>query len=68
MAHTDLSSAGFRRRAIRPSLLSMIALWRSRRALERLDATALRDIGLEREAAEKEAKRPIWDVPANWRV
>lgn len=68
MAHTDLSSAGFRRRASRPSLLSILTLWRSRRALDRLDAAALRDIGLDREAAEKEAKRPIWDVPANWRV
>ena len=27
----------------------------------------LEDIGVTRDAAEREASRPIWDVPANWR-
>ena len=39
----------------------------SRRQLARLDAAALRDIGISPEAARLEATRPIWDVPANWR-
>lgn len=34
--------------------------WRSRRALERLDDAALRDIGLTREQALREASRPFW--------
>ncbi len=41
-------------------------LARSRRALGQLDAQALRDIGLSPAAAQAEAQRPIWDVPANW--
>ncbi|MDU9006340.1 DUF1127 domain-containing protein [Sedimentitalea todarodis] len=41
-------------------------LWRQRRALTRLDAAALRDIGLTRSEAETEARRPIWDAPESW--
>ena len=40
--------------------------WRSRRALARLDAHGLRDVGLSARAAEDEAKRPFWDSPAHW--
>ena len=46
-----------------PSLAALISLHRSRRALARLDAAALRDIGLTRAEALAEARRPIWDVP-----
>ena len=42
-------------------------LWRQRRALARLDDTALQDIGLTRREAETEARRPIWDAPERWR-
>lgn len=38
---------------------------RSRLAL--LDDHALADIGLSRAQALSEARRPLWDVPANWR-
>lgn len=31
-----------------------------------LDDSALRDIGLTRQAATAEAQRPIWDVPSAW--
>ena len=40
--------------------------WRQRRALSRLDASALRDIGLTKAQADAEAKKPLWDVPAHW--
>ncbi len=42
-------------------------VWRQRRHLSGLDAHLLRDIGLNEAAAQNEANRPIWDVPASWR-
>ena len=42
------------------------ALYHQRRALARLDARALRDIGVTTGAARAEAARPVWDMPANW--
>lgn len=50
-----------------PSLSHMLGVWRQRRALDRLDDAALRDIGLNREDAAAEARRPIWDAPRSWR-
>ena len=44
-----------------------LAVWRSRRALARLDARALEDIGVTAAQAQAEACLTIWDVPANWR-
>lgn len=53
------------------SLVELIAraygLWCSRRALARLTATQLEDVGVTASEAHDEANRPIWDVPANWR-
>ena len=40
---------------------------RQRRALGRLDADQLVDLGLSALDAEREANRPFWDVPQNWR-
>jgi uncharacterized protein YjiS (DUF1127 family) len=48
-------------------LLSLIALWRSRQQLAKLDATQLCDIGISARDAAKEATRTPWDVPAHWR-
>ncbi|WP_300514147.1 DUF1127 domain-containing protein [Aliiroseovarius sp.] len=39
---------------------------RERRALARLEAEALRDIGLTKSQARAETGRPIWDVPCHW--
>lgn len=50
----------------RIGLFSYLALWRSRRALARLDARALDDIGINSEAAQREARRHLWDVPSTW--
>ncbi len=49
------------------SFSEIASLRRQRKALLRLDDTALQDMGLTRKQAELEAKRSLWDVPANWR-
>ncbi len=54
------------RRPRMSSLMSLLGLARQRRALAELDSKALNDIGLTREAALREAERPIWDVPTYW--
>ncbi|MDF1717525.1 MAG: DUF1127 domain-containing protein [Antarcticimicrobium sp.] len=55
----------------RPSLLAalghLVGVWRQRQALRSLDDRALRDIGVSRDAARAEARRPIWDAPETWR-
>ncbi|MFN3938589.1 MAG: DUF1127 domain-containing protein [Gemmobacter sp.] len=48
-------------------LLDAIALQRTRRRLVDLDDHTLRDIGLSREQAEAEGRRPVWDAPLHWR-
>jgi uncharacterized protein YjiS (DUF1127 family) len=45
---------------------AMHGVWRQRRILSELDQRALDDIGISREAALREAARPVWDVPAGW--
>lgn len=60
---TSRSGAPRRRRI---SLMHMVSLHRQRRRLARLDDAALEDIGLTREDARHEARRPLWDVPAHW--
>lgn len=49
------------------SLTAMIVAWRTRQQLKALDDRALADVGITREQAEIEVKRPIWDVPHTWR-
>jgi len=48
-------------------LTDLLALSRQRRALADLDPHVLADIGLTRDEALTEARRPIWDVPESWR-
>ena len=50
-----------------PGLNTILAAWRSRQVLARLDDRALTDIGLSRKEAQTEAAKPIWDVPDTWR-
>lgn len=50
-----------------PGVIRLLDLWQSRRALSRLDARTLDDIGLTRDVADMESQRPLWDVPNNWR-
>lgn len=55
-----------RRPALHRLFLALLGLRRERRALGRLDAHLLADIGLSPDAARIEAERPLWDVPAHW--
>lgn len=66
MTHITNRCLPLSRRA--PLLLpKWIAIWRSRRALARLEPHMLRDIGVSRAEAHAEATRPVWDAPAAWR-
>ncbi|GAW35949.1 hypothetical protein RA2_03017 [Roseovarius sp. A-2] len=47
----------------RNTLGLMLDVFRQRRALLRLDDTALTDLGLTRREALREATRPFWDLP-----
>jgi uncharacterized protein YjiS (DUF1127 family) len=49
-------------------LARMAETRRQRRALARLDARALDDIGVSPAEARAEAARPAWDAPARWRA
>ncbi|SEA52603.1 DUF1127 domain-containing protein [Rubrimonas cliftonensis] len=51
------------RRSLWRRLADRLDLIRQRRALAALDARLLADIGLSREDAEAEARRPFWDGP-----
>lgn len=48
-------------------LAGAAAVSRQRRALRDLDEAILRDIGLTRDEALREAARPFWDAPVHWR-
>lgn len=50
---------------VRRMTLGLCAL-RQRRRLAELDDALLRDIGLTRDEARAEARRPLWDVPESW--
>jgi uncharacterized protein YjiS (DUF1127 family) len=47
-------------------LMAVLDVWRSRHHLSRLEPHMLNDLGISESQARKEAKRPIWDVPAHW--
>jgi uncharacterized protein YjiS (DUF1127 family) len=53
-----------------PGFLGWISLARAarrqRRALAELPPERLRDLGISAEAAQREAEKPIWNVPAHW--
>lgn len=69
MAFIDHFAAATQRASVKPlvPLMALVGLWRSRRTLARLDARALEDIGVTRNAADVEANRHFWDVPETWR-
>lgn len=48
-------------------LAHMLRTKQQRAVLARLDDAQLCDLGLTRAQALAESKRPLWDVPANWR-
>ncbi len=70
MTSSAIFAAPLRSALIRPVIgwfRQAAALRRQRRALARLDAALLRDIGLTRSEALSESGRPVWDVPKAWR-
>ena len=64
-SHTLTHFASNRGRNLR--VWSLIDLFRQRRTLANLTDHELKDIGVTRKEAQKEAARPLWDVPAHWR-
>ena len=67
-----LSLAHIRRRTTRRAgllrrLSELLAVNRSRARLAVLDDHMLRDIGLSRDEALREADRPFWDAPSHWK-
>ena len=53
-------------RRSRLSLLDLLAVARERRALSKLSASQLDDIGVDPIDAAREAKRSFWDAPDSW--
>ncbi|MCB2115276.1 MAG: DUF1127 domain-containing protein [Rhodobacteraceae bacterium] len=49
-------------------LRDMFAMRRQRHRLSDLSDETLEDIGITREQANREARRPAWDVPGHWRA
>ncbi|MGY6548737.1 MAG: DUF1127 domain-containing protein [Roseinatronobacter sp.] len=67
MLHSLSFPARFGLRALRPvRLMKVLGLARSRRRLAALEDHLLRDIGLTREEAAREAARRLWDAPGHW--
>ena len=67
LAASRAPSSRFTLSRLLSALPRLITMHRERRALLRLDDHLLRDIGLTRETALREAARPVWDAPAAWR-
>lgn len=57
---------GFSLAAAARMIATALQARRQRAVLATLDDARLRDLGLSRAAALREASRPIWDVPAHW--
>lgn len=49
-------------------LSRLIAVRNHRRLLKDMPDEVLNDIGVTRDQARAEAARPIWDVPASWKM
>ncbi|MEM9044861.1 MAG: DUF1127 domain-containing protein [Pseudomonadota bacterium] len=56
-----LSGTGFKLPVI--SVFNLLGVMAERRQLEQLTDHELADIGLDRKAALREARRPFWDLP-----
>lgn len=73
MTMTNTTCTAAPRTAIAPriSVLARLAqvhaVWRQRQKLKALDDDALKDIGVTRAQARKEAARSVWDAPVTWK-
>lgn len=67
MTYISLPSVSAKaRRSLKDRIALAFALMRQRRALSKLDDAVLSDIGISRNAADSEARRPFWDAPDSW--
>lgn len=67
--HISCAGAPLRRRhSLFSTLAHVYGVWRQRQVLKTLDAERLSDLGLTRDQAQTEARRPLWDAPRTWRV
>ena len=57
-----------RRRSVLRRLWQMLSLRHQRARLGQLDPHLLKDVGLTETQARREASRPFWDAPDNWRI
>ncbi|UWQ93299.1 DUF1127 domain-containing protein [Rhodobacteraceae bacterium M382] len=62
----DHSHCTPRNRSWSVTLITALAVARQRRALKKLDAAALDDIGITKAQAEAESSRLAWDAPDHW--
>lgn len=64
---TDIRTARHhpRRSPQKASLRLYVSVWMERRALSRMEPRTLADLGLTEAQAQAEARRPVWDLPAN---
>lgn len=67
MSYLDLSIGNRVSTPLKLRIATRLAVWRSRRALARLDARGLEDIGVSAQEADREARLAAWDVPVNWK-
>ena len=53
-------------RSVLAKILDLDATYRQRRALAKMEAHRLADIGVTRSEALSEASSPIWNAPSHW--
>ena len=56
----------FGRKGVFNTFFALHALWVERQRLKTMENHRLNDIGLSRDAADHEARRPVWDAPDRW--
>lgn len=47
-------------------LVALYATWQQRKVLSELEPHLLDDIGVTKNMADREANRPVWDIPSHW--
>jgi len=67
MTAIDRTYARPARTSVLKTLKTVYVTWQQRQVLKSLDDAALADIGISARDAQKEAAKPIWDVPQTWR-
>ena len=65
LSRTTAATCTPHRKARAPSLFAFLTVWKERRELASLSEARLRDIGVSRVDAAREAARPAWDLPSH---